>query len=54
VVCNIPINKFPRLLPKYELQPNKFEHEPEPNYDDDDEPIPEVNEDSDQVLKMKR
>jgi hypothetical protein len=48
VVCSILINKFPRLLPKYEPQPNKFEHEYDlkPNYN---EQIPEVNEDSDQV-----
>jgi hypothetical protein len=38
VVCNIPIKQI-----------SNYNHGPEPNDNDDDEPIPEINEDSDQV-----
>jgi hypothetical protein len=30
VFCDKPINKFPRVLPKYEPQPNKLDEENEP------------------------
>jgi hypothetical protein len=45
VFCDRPINKFPRVLPKYEPQPNKNEYGPQPNeLDEEDEHIPQANE----------